>query len=58
MGLLFFEAATLGALQRLKYKSCLSMPPSSALRQELHTASMRPLAGLEYEAISGAIHVF
>jgi hypothetical protein len=31
---------------------------AEALRQELHTASMRPLARLEYEAIFGAIHLF
>ena len=47
-----------GTLQRLKYTPCLSMAPSSALRQGLHTTSMRPLARLEYEALSGAIRVF
>ena len=36
---------------------CLSMAPSSVLRQGLHTTSMRPLARLEYEALSGANHV-
>ena len=46
-----------GTLQRLKYQPCLSMAPSSALRQGLHTTSMRPLARLEDEALSGAILV-
>ncbi|MDH3348009.1 MAG: hypothetical protein OEM02_07910 [Desulfobulbaceae bacterium] len=33
------------------------MAPSSALRQGLHTTSMRPLARLEVEALSYAIRV-
>ena len=54
----FLPAASLGILQKLKYTSCLSMPLSSALRQGLHRATMRPLARLEDNALSGAICVF
>ena len=50
-------AEYLGNLQKLIYQPCLSMAPSSALCQGLHTASMRPLARLEYEALSCAILV-
>jgi len=42
----------LGNFQKIIYPTDFSMAPSSALRQELHTTSMRPLARLEDKALS------
>jgi len=43
------------AISGNSHQACLSFRPSSSLRQQLHSAAMRPLARLEDERNSFAL---